>query len=201
MSRRLALLAGALLQAGALRASFQRPRLFWPLMTGALLGSGALAVEARRRPTLRREPGWLAGGVAAGAGAYGVTVVAAALLDRFPRGGNWVQQVRSCVGSRRLWLRAILVIPAAIGEELFWRDAVLVGGGPGPLRVVSEISAYAAVQAASGNPAAVAGGVLLGSVASLLRARSGSLGPALTAHLVYSELTLVWPGLPAAPGV
>jgi membrane protease YdiL (CAAX protease family) len=166
-------------------------------MTAALIGSGALA-GARHQlapPAGRR---WLAGGAAAGVGAYAVTALAALLLDRFPQGRGWLHHVRRCTGSRPRWVRAILVIPAAIGEELFWREAVLVGGGRPGLRVGPEITAYAAVQAASGNPPAVAGGVLLGAVTSLLRLRSGTLGPALTAHLVFSELTLVWPGLPPA---
>ncbi len=200
MPRRLRLLSWALLQAGALRVSFRHPRLFWILMTPALVGSGMATAEGGHPRAARVGAGWIASGAGAGLGAYLVTIAAALLLGRHPSGRRWLQQVHSCTGSCPRPLRAILVVPASIGEELFWREGVLVGDDRKRLRVGSEVAGYLAVQIASGNPTTVAGGLLLGLVTSLLRSRSGSLAPALTAHLMFSELTLVWPGLPPKAG-
>jgi membrane protease YdiL (CAAX protease family) len=51
---------------------------------------------------------------------------------------------------------------------------------------------------ASLQPLPPLGAVLLGSGTGWLRIRSGSVWPAVLAHLVYAELCLVVPGLPAS---
>ncbi len=187
---------GVLVQVGAVRAAFWQPRWFWAAMTTALVSSGVLTAPGRPRPRLRADPGWIAGGVMAGLCAYLVTFGTGWLLNRSSPGRRWLSQVRRCTDSRPRALRALLVVPAAVGEELFWREAMLGDGSQGLLQSGPEVAVYAAVQLASGNPAVVGGGVLLGLVTTCLRVGSGSLTPALLAHLVFSEMTLTWPGLP-----
>ncbi len=187
---------GVLVQVGAVRAAFRRPQWFWGAMTAALVSSGALTAPGRPRPRLRADPEWIAAGAVAGLWAYVVTFGTGRLLNRSSPGRRWLSQVRLCTDSGPRALRALLVVPAALGEELFWREAMLADGSQGLLQSGPEVAAYAAVQLASGNPAVVGGGVLLGLVTTCLRVGSGSLTPALLAHLVFSEMTLAWPGLP-----
>ncbi len=171
-------------------------------MTVSLVGSGALAGGRDRRTRPAEGRGWRLTGALAGAGTYAATVVAALGLRRSAAGRRWLGQVRACTESCPRPLRVALLVPAAVGEELYWRERVVAGGahGVGAWRLGLGVLAYAGVQAGSGNPAMVAGGAALGLVTGALRAGSGSLAPALTAHLVFSGLTMIWPGLPAPPG-
>ncbi|MHB1639134.1 MAG: CPBP family glutamic-type intramembrane protease [Candidatus Dormibacteria bacterium] len=171
-------------------------------MTVSLVGSGALAGGMDRRTGLATGRGWLLTGALAGAGTYGVTVVAALGLRRSAPGRRWLGQVRACSESCPRPLRVALLVPAALGEELYWRERVVAGGAyrVGASRLGLGVAAYASVQAGSGNPAMVAGGAVLGLVTGALRAGSGSLAPGLAAHLVFSGFTMIWPGLPGAPG-
>jgi membrane protease YdiL (CAAX protease family) len=99
-------------------------------------------------------------------------------------------------------MAALLVIPAAAGEEIFWRESLLerqrLARGSDFQALVASTLAYGAVQAGSLQPLPPLGALLLGSMAGWLRIRSGSIWPAVAAHLAYTELCLVAPGLPAA---
>jgi membrane protease YdiL (CAAX protease family) len=188
-------------QTGLVYLSFRNPRLFWPLMTLGLSASGLPGLrKLHHRPQPTSAP-WLLLGAAAGVAAYGFTLVGAAVVGKVPQGRRWLAGLRDCTRGVPRPLAGLLVIPASIGEELFWRDSVLERGhGPGNDvdmgRIVRWAMVYAAVQAASLQPLPSLGALLLGSVTGLIRVRSGSIWPAVAAHLVYTELCLVEPGLP-----
>ena len=188
-------------QAGLVYLSFRNPRYFWPLMTAGLSVSGWPGLQKLRDRPQPTSASWLLAGAAAGLAAYGVTLAGAFVVGRMPRGRRWLARLRQCTSGTPRPLAALLVIPASIGEEIFWRQSVLEGG----LRPGDEIElglimrstlVYAAVQAASLQPLPSLGALLLGSGAALIRVRSGSIWPAVAAHCVYAELCLVQPGLP-----
>jgi membrane protease YdiL (CAAX protease family) len=174
-------------------------------MTLGLSASGVPGLrKLRDRPQPTSVP-WLLMGAAAGLAAYGVTLAGAAVVGRVPQGRRWLARLRDCTQGAPRPLAALLVIPASIGEELFWRESLLgrglrPGTDPEPGLIVRSTMVYAAVQAASLQPLPSLGAMLLGSGAGLIRVRSGSIWPAVAAHLVYAELCLVEPGLPEPDG-
>ena len=86
---------------------------------------------------------------------------------------------------------------AVISEELFWRS----GGWTAEVGPVwGSALAYAAAQLPTQNPLLVMGALPLGLVTTWVRRRSGSLLPVVICHLVFSEMTLAWPGLPLPHG-
>ncbi|HUY57595.1 MAG TPA: CPBP family intramembrane glutamic endopeptidase [Candidatus Micrarchaeaceae archaeon] len=195
------LLFGAATQAGLAYLSFRHPKYFWALMTVGLSASG---VPAWRRLRTRPQPAsirWLGLGLLAGAAGYGITSVGATVAARLPLGRRSLRRLRECSESVPRPVAAVLVIPAAVGEELFWRESVL-GNRIGTTansqlrQLRNSTLAYAAVQAGSFQPLPPIGALLLGWGAGWIRLRSGSIWPAVAAHLVYSELCLVAPGLP-----
>ena len=190
-------------QAGLVYLSFRNPRYFWPLMTMGLSVSGLPGLRKLRDQPQPTSASWLLAGAAAGLAAYGVTLAGASVVGRLSRGKRWLARLRECTQGTPRPLAALLVIPASIGEELFWRESVL------GLRLRDDVElglivratlVYAAVQAASLQPLPSLGALLLGSGAGLLRVRSGSIWPSVAAHLVYAELCLVEPGLPEPRG-
>ncbi|MGH7643815.1 MAG: CPBP family glutamic-type intramembrane protease [Candidatus Dormibacteria bacterium] len=196
-----AVVLGAAAQAGLSNLSFRHPRYFWSLMT---LGLSACGIPGLRR--LRDRPqstslGWLGLGLLAGIFGYGLTILGALVVRRMPWGRRSLDQIRECTEGVARPVAALLVVPAAVGEELFWRQTVLdarhpAGSGPSFRRLVGTTLAYAAVQSGSGQPLPPLGALLLGSGAGWIKARSGSIWPAAAAHLAYTELCLVRPGLP-----
>lgn len=192
------LFLGVLGQALALRAGFKRPSRFWPLMTLGLVGSCLLLGPRRHEPSRQVDGRWIAAGIAAGVGAFGLTTQVAILAKKTSFGGRWLTRVGASTGAVGRPIAAGLIVPCAVAEELFWREGVLSrAGDPQSWRALWRATLlYGAVQGASLNPLPVGGGLLLGSLTGLLRQRSGSLVPAIAAHLIYSELTLAAPGLP-----
>lgn len=183
--------------------SFQKPRYFWPLMT---LGLGAVGLPGLGRLRSRPEPaslGWMvAGGLAGGLG-YGITAAGALVARRLSLGRRSLDRLRECTGGVPPQLAALLVVPAAVGEEIFWRESFLghqLRERPQPegSALLRSTLVYGLVQMASLQPLPPLGAVLLGSGTGWLRIRSGSVWPAVLAHLVYAELCLVVPGLPAS---
>jgi len=172
-------------------------------MTMGLSVSGLPGLRKLRDQPQPTSASWLLAGAAAGLAAYGVTLAGASVVGRLSRGKRWLARLRECTQGTPRPLAALLVIPASIGEELFWRESVL------GLRLRDDVElglivratlVYAAVQAASLQPLPSLGALLLGSGAGLLRVRSGSIWPSVAAHLVYAELCLVEPGLPEPRG-
>jgi membrane protease YdiL (CAAX protease family) len=198
------LVLGVAGQAALCYWTFRHPRSFWPLMTLGLSASGLPGLCRLRQHPQVVQAGWLAVGATAGLAGYGITASGAALLCRLTSGRRWLAQFHRCTGRLTPPLAALLVLPAAAGEELFWRDTLLgrlLRGGSQPSRGLWLRSTllYGAVQAGSLQPLPPLGGLLLGAGAGWIRLRSGSVWPAVLGHLVYTELCLVRPGLPGAP--
>ncbi|HEY6539237.1 MAG TPA: CPBP family glutamic-type intramembrane protease [Candidatus Dormibacteraeota bacterium] len=196
-----ALAAGAGLQAGLSYFGFRYPRAFWALMTVGLSGCGIPGILRLRRRSQGTSPGWLGGGLLAGLLGYAVTRLGAAVAGHLAGGRRSLARLNQCVAVVDRPLAALLVVPAAVGEEIFWRESVLgarLEGGSRPLNSLLGVTlAYAAVQAASLEPLPPLGGLLLGAGTGWLRLRSGSIWPGVVAHVAYSELCLVRPGLPS----
>lgn len=193
-----ALGAALLAQMVAAREAQAHPARFWPLMGGSLCLAGLVTLPEERRELGAPTPGWALAAVAVGAGLHLLVRAGALLLGGGPRLRDHLERVRAGAHSVPAPLAAALAVPAAAGEELYWR-----GLQPGPRfggEVVGPALWYAGCQLPSGNPLLALGALPLGLAGGWLRMRSGSLIPAVIAHVVFSELTLVWPGLPAAPG-
>jgi membrane protease YdiL (CAAX protease family) len=197
------LVLGAAGQAGLSYLSFRHPRFFWALMT---LGLSACGVPGLRRLRVRPQKASIRGlglGVLAGVAGYGITAAGAVVASRLSIGRRSLDRLQDCSQSVSRPVAALLVIPAAVGEEVFWRESVLgrqlQQEASSQVRdLVSSTLAYAAVQAGSLQPLPPLGGLLLGAGAGWIRIRTGSIWPAVAAHLAYSELCLVAPGLPGA---
>jgi membrane protease YdiL (CAAX protease family) len=196
---------GIVSQAGLVYLSFRNPRRFWPLMTTGLSAGGLPGLRRLRERPQPTSIRWLLTGAAVGLVGYGITVAGAAVVGRVPQGRRWLARLRACTQGVPSPLAALLVIPASIGEELFWRESVpgqqLDPGADVDLSLIMRSTLiYAAVQGASLQPLPSLGALLLGSGAGVLRLRSRSIWPAVAAHLVYAELCLVEPGLPRPDG-
>lgn len=194
---------GAAAQAGLAYLSFRYPRYFWSLMT---LGLSACGLPGLWRLRARPQPvsiRWLGWGTLAGVTGYLVTAAGAVLASRLPLGRRSLARLQECSQGVPRPAAALLAIPAAVGEEIFWRESVLgrqlQTRASSPFHaLLSSTLAYAVVQAGSLQPLPPLGALLLGSGAGWLRIRSGSIWPAVAAHLAYTELCLVAPGLPGA---
>ena len=197
----LTLVLSAAGQAGLSYLSFRHPRYFWALMTLGLSACGVPGLRTLRAHPQRASVRWLLLGTIGGVAGYGVTAAGAALAARLTLGRRSLDRLEECSRGVPRPVAALLVVPAALGEEVFWRESVLgrqlrPGASP-PLRsLVSSTLAYAAVQVGSLQPLPPLGALLLGSGAGWIRIRSGSIWPAVAAHLAYTELCLVAPGLP-----
>lgn len=95
---------------------------------------------------------------------------------------------------------ALAFLPVIFGEELVWRGVVqaalarrfgLYGGA------VLAALAYALAHAPLGSPVLVLAALACGLCWSALRAATGSLVPALVAHIVWDAVILLW--LPLMP--
>jgi membrane protease YdiL (CAAX protease family) len=196
------LVLGAAAQTGLSYLSFRDPRYFWAVMTVGLSACGVPGFRRLRQRPARTSGRWLGVGLVTGLVGYGITVAGAIVIGRLAIGRRSLKQLEQCSQGVSRPLAAMLVIPAGIGEEIFWRESVLgrqLEAGHSQLSsLVGATLAYAAVQAGSLQPLPPLGALLLGAGAGWLRIRSGSIWPAVVAHLAYSELCLVAPGLPAA---
>ena len=197
------LVLGAASQAGLSYLSFRHPRFFWALMT---VGLSACGVPGLRRLRVRPQKASIRGlglGVLAGVAGYGITAAGAVVASHLSTGRRSLDRLQACSQRVSRPVAALLVIPAAVGEEVFWRESVLgrqlqLEASSQVRDLVSSTLAYAAVQAGSLQPLPPLGGLLLGAGAGWIRIRTGSIWPAVAAHLAYSELCLVAPGLPGA---
>lgn len=191
---------GALVQSFALGVSQRRPAAFWPLMTAALVSAGLSVGTSRPPPGPLPSRRWLWRGAASGVGMYAITWGSARVLSRTGFGRRGLDKLERCTESVPAPVAAVLVLPAACGEEWFWREGVLGAslerGDGQAAALLSSTLRYAAVQLAALNPLPPAGALLLGGVTGALRIGSDSIWPGLLAHVIYAELTLVAPGLP-----
>lgn len=187
--------AGVLVQAAVWWSIATRRTRFWPAAsaTFAILGIAAVLVRAPGSTDLTS----ILVGAGSGAALYGATrVVVASLLERIPPFASSVSDVYG--RSQEVPGTAVWVLTLAIaipGEELFWRGLVLpevqditsvaVGAG---LAWLGYVAANAVFRNLSILAAAIVGGALwtvLGSVSDV--------GAAVTSHLVWTSLMLLWP--------
>lgn len=195
-----ALYLGTALQVSATYLGFQHPGWFWRALPPGLSSLGIPGLRRLRSRPQPASPGWLVLGLLAGVAGYGVTALGAALVARSAIGRRSLARIHECSASVGRPTAALLTLPASLGEELFWRESVLRAHGradrePVLADLASTTLLYAAVQSASLEPLPPLGALLLGGGAGWLRIRSRSIWPAVLAHLVYSELCLVAPGL------
>ncbi|MGH7697226.1 MAG: CPBP family intramembrane glutamic endopeptidase [Candidatus Dormibacteria bacterium] len=159
---------------------------------------GLLRIRARGGDPARARQ--VVGGAVVGAGVYAVAGSSSLLLARWSWGRRSLVRLARCRGAMPVGLAAAVAAVASAGEEIFWRESWL---GTGLERSREEALAplwrstlaYAAVQAASLDPVLPLGAVLLGAVTGWLRIRSRSIWPGVAAHVLFSELALVAPGL------
>jgi membrane protease YdiL (CAAX protease family) len=95
------------------------------------------------------------------------------------------------------------LIPVVVSEELVWRGVVqraiaerLEAGGRSRVALLAGVAltamVYACAHAFIGSPLLVVTAFLCGVVWSGLRAVTGSVAPALVAHLVWDVVVLLW---------
>lgn len=188
---------GLLAQGVAAARSRRDPEHFWPLMTAGLVLAGCTAAPRAAAASWGWSWRWLGAALGLGAGLHLGVRMGARAASRLPWTAAHLERLRGGMGSAAVPTRAVLALPAALGEELFWRcDGWLGDSGPLP----AAACRYSLAQLPGRNPLLVAGALPLGLATGWVKRRSGSLLPAVVCHLVFSELTLVWPGLPLPCG-
>lgn len=171
----------------------------WQAMGGAavVLGLAVLVRErAAARPALSPRPALLLLGAAAGVAMAAATHLAYPLLagvDPFVARDTALLYAAFRVPPGLL--AALALAPVVLGEELVWRGVVqraLSRRAPGAGGVVLAAGVYAAAHAPLGSPVLVLVALGCGLCWGALRAATGSLTPALVAHLVWDLLVLLW---------
>lgn len=145
------------------------------------------------RPLLRVTPRIALLSVAATAAMIAVTYVAFPLLVRWiPWLGTETQVIYArFITGRTLAVLIAGVVPVVIAEELLWRGSFqgsLAGAG-----VLVAAVIYGAAHAPSGSLLLAVVALVCGLYWSALRAVSGSLVPALCAHLAWDIALIVFP--------
>lgn len=180
--------------AGMLGGSFAaRPgsRTFYGL-TFALAGTwiaGGLVGGRTRRLRVRAGVKPVAVPVAVGAAAAGAIVGAALIARQIPALNGALTSVLSYEhkGSSGLVFATTLLNGA--GEELFFRGALYDSIGTST-PVLASTAVYAAVTAASRNPALVLASVAMGTLFGVERKITGGVQAPLLTHLTWSALVL-----------
>ncbi len=188
---------GLLVLTSAARLARRRPQRFWPVMTLGMTLAGLSAAPRARTASWRGSWRWSVAALGLGAGLHLGVRAGARLAGRVSPAAAALDWLQGALGSAPTPTRAVLSVPAVIGEELFWRSGGWIAE-TGP--VWGCALGYAAAQLPSQNPLLVMGAVPLGLLTTWMRRRSGSLLPVVICHLVFSEMTLAWPGLPFPSG-
>ena len=188
---------GLLVLTSVERLSRRSPQRFWPVMTLGLTVAGLSAAPRARSASCRGGWRWLAAALGLGAGLHLGVRAGAGMAGRIPPLAGSLEWLQGAVGSAPTSTRLVLTVPAVIGEEVFWRS----GGWIAEVGAVwGSALGYAAAQLPTRNPLLVMGALPLGLATTWIRRRSGSLLPVVICHLVFSEMTLAWPGLPLPSG-
>lgn len=189
--------AGAASSAGPLGA--------WPALGGAalLLGAAVLLLDgasSRRilRPRLRLV---VLGALAGGAMALATHLAYPPLSRVAPFVGQDAATLYSSFRLPPLGLAALALTPVILGEELVWRgvvqSALVERLGP-KTGVAAAAALYALTLAPLGSPVLALAALVLGLGWGALRQATGSLVPALVAHLAWNFVVLLW--LPLVAG-
>ena len=180
-------------------AASSGPLGIWRAIGGAAVALG-VAVLLFDRPAstalLQPSPRLILLGATAGA----LMVVATYLLypvlaHLVPRIATDTAHLYAAFRAPPLAVASAALIPVIVGEELVWRGAVQaslvqrLGAWRG---VALAAGVYALVHVPLGSPVLVAVAFFCGLAWGALRARTGSLVPALVAHLVLDVLVLLW---------
>jgi hypothetical protein len=190
-------LFGLLVLASAERLSRRRPQRFWPVMTLGLTVAGLSAAPRARSASWHGGLRWLAAALGLGAGLHLGVRAGAEVAGRISPLAGSLEWLQGAVGSSPTSTRVVLSVPAVLGEELFWRSGGWIAEAG---TVWGSAVRYAAAQLPTQNPLLVMGALPLGLATTWIRRRSGSLLPVVICHLVFSEMTLAWPGLPLLSG-
>jgi membrane protease YdiL (CAAX protease family) len=151
--------------------------------------------EAARK-LLRPRPLLLLVGAGAGASMAAATWLLYPLLTRVaPFVARDTGLLYAAFRAPSLAIVALALAPIVLGEELVWRGAVQAAlvRRLGPVAGVAVAAgAYALAHAPLVSPVLVLVALACGLCWGALRAATGSLVPALIAHLVWDALVLLW---------
>jgi hypothetical protein len=188
---------GLLVLTSAERLARRRPQRFWPVMTLGLTVAGLSAAPRARSASWHGGWRWLAAALGLGAGLHLGVRAGAVMAGRISALAGSLEWLERAVASSPTSTRVVLSVPAVLGEEVFWRSGGWIAEAG---TVWGSAVGYAAAQLPTQNPLLVMGALPLGLAATWIRRRSGSLLPVVICHLVFSEMTLAWPGLPLPSG-
>ncbi len=165
----------------------------WARLTianAALAVIGLVALDDNRRARLRPTLTGTVLGVISGAALYG----GAWMIDRVPAAAAQTHQFVAWTAGHSIGFVAATLPIAVLGEELFWR-AALLGALRQRLPLLTSVAAstvvYALAHAASGTwllPFAAFGA---GLVWALLFAATGNLTASVVSHLVFDVLVIL----------
>ena len=154
-------------------------------IAGSLI-SGPIPLEAIRSSRL----GLVLRGLALGGVAFFAFLVADVLGRHVPFISSALHSVLTKADAGPVALVLAVALLNGLGEELFFRGAlfdVLGAGNP----VASSLVVYVAVTATTGNIALIGAAVVMGSIFTLQRARSGGILASTMTHLCWSTLMVL----------
>jgi membrane protease YdiL (CAAX protease family) len=128
--------------------------------------------------------------VGAGAVAFGVFSVGTEVATRLPGLSGAVDQILDTADARSTGLVLALTVVSAIGEEVFFRGAVM-GALPARWAVAGGVTVYVVVTAFTANLALVVAAAIMGTLLAIeRRATQGVVAPTIT-HAVWAVLMVV----------
>jgi membrane protease YdiL (CAAX protease family) len=168
----------------------------WLGVGGAALALGAVVLVAERPSPRAITAARIAAGAGAGLAMCAVTyLVHPAVARALPWLGGETADLYATFRSAGEW--AILLAPIVVGEELVWRGlvqgalAARLGAAPA---VPLAAALFALAHAPLGSPLLALVAFVCAVAFGALRAWTGSLVPAVAAHLVWNGSVLVlWP--------
>jgi membrane protease YdiL (CAAX protease family) len=180
-------------------AASSGPLGIWRAIGGAAVALG-VAVLLFDRPAstalLQPSPRLILLGATAGALMVAATYLLYPVLARvvLPIATD-TAQLYAAFRAPSLVVASAALVPVIVGEELVWRgvvQAALVQRLGAWRGVALAAGVYALVHLPLGSPVLVAVAFLCGLAWGALRARTGSLVPALVAHFMWDVLVLLW---------
>ena len=181
-----------------LAAAAARSLGIWNALGGAAVALGiAVLLFDRRSSTALLRPNLrlvLLGATAGAVMAVATYLIYPRLARRLPLVAPDVARLYVAFRVKSLVVAWVAIVPVVIGEELVWRGVVqrsLVErfGAWGGVTLAAAV--YAAVHLPLGSPLLVAVAFGCGLTWGALRATTGSLVPALVAHLLWDVLVLL----------
>ena len=171
----------------------------WLAIGGAAVALGVAVLlfdRAAARRILQPSPRLLLLGAAAGGAMAVATYVIYPVLVRIaPSIATDTAALYAAFRAPSVTIAALALAPIILGEELVWRGVVqaALARRVAPWAGVPLAAlAYALAHAPIGSPVLVVVALLCGIAWATLRAASGSLIPALAAHLVWDVVVLLW---------